>query len=124
MYILEVAMDNLAKGTEIQIDGLGIFKNGSSYEISADAAKEYQSRNAVPSFEHTADGTVVTEMVAGSTILQDFKHVQGITVRRMSSKELEAFKKQTEPEPEEEAPVVSEGQQGPVSAEETTGGES
>ena len=78
----------------------------------------------MPSFEHTADGTVVTEMIAGNTLLQDFKHVQGITVRRMSSKELEAFKKATEPEPEEEAPVVSEGQQDPASAKETTGGES
>ena len=123
MYILEVAMDNLAKGTEVQIDGLGIFKNGSSYEISADAAKEYQSRNAVPSFEHTADGTVVTEMIAGSTLLQDFKKVRGITVRRMSPEEIEAHKKATESEPEEEAPVVSEGQQDPASAKETTGGE-
>ena len=120
MYILKIEMPNLAKGTAVQIDGLGIFKNGEESFISKEQAEEFRTRHVQLHTELHQDGVDVGIESAG-TLLQHFKNSHGVKVRKASDTEIK----------ENTAPVVDKVDEGPVSAQEapsgaanTTGGES
>lgn len=99
MYKMTVQMPNLPKGTKVAIDGLGIFENGYEYDVSAEEAENYRSRNTVQTFHHDDEGNLIVETEIGPTLLQTTKKYDGIDVVKMSSEELEAFKKSVEEDP-------------------------
>lgn len=63
MYILEIEMPNLAKGTEVQIDGLGVFANGESHVIEEDAVEHFLNARAALVTEFTAEGVDVLSLI-------------------------------------------------------------
>lgn len=99
MYKLSLNFPNLAKGAEVQIDGLGVFENGYEYDITTEEADAYRVHNQVLVSELDEEGSATNSVEPGPTLLQAFKSSKGVTVRKMTDKELKAL--------EPEAPVDS-----------------
>jgi hypothetical protein len=75
-YKITFNLPNLPKGQGVAINGLGEFKNGSSYTIDNDQHDQFRAFNSVQ-VDDEETGQVVTEL--GPTLLQaNFQ--EGITV--------------------------------------------
>lgn len=61
MYTVVVQMDNLAPGAEVELDGLGIFKNGEPEALDNDIATHFKNARGV-------------------TPLQAFKNTYGVSI--------------------------------------------
>ena len=88
MYKMTVDFPNLAKGAEVQIDGLGIFENGFEHTIDAELAQSYRDHHTTIVEDFDADGTIVgrhTEQ--GPTLLQAFQNHNGITIASSKTKD-------------------------------------
>jgi hypothetical protein len=86
MYHLKLNLPNMAKGAEVEIDGLGVFRNGHEYEIEPHMAESFRNSHArsVPTFGD--DGSFTQERVLGPTLLQTFKDNPSITVTTVEEK--------------------------------------
>lgn len=81
MYKMTVDFPNLAKGAEVQIDGLGIFENGYEHTVEDDQAQDFRNSHSTVEEEHDEEGNVISHTtVPGPTIVQAFKNTEGITV--------------------------------------------
>lgn len=81
MYKMTVDFPNLAKGAEVQIDGLGIFENGYEHTISDELAQSYRAAHPKTVDEVDDDGELVErKLEQGPTLLTAFKDSLGIVV--------------------------------------------
>ena len=80
MYALKVDFENLAEGTPVELDGLGIFENGGAYVIEDDEAEHFRNFHSVQKIKHDKKGkmTVTTEL--GPTVLEYFEGNPGVEV--------------------------------------------
>jgi len=80
MYEMTIDMDNLAKGADVEVDGLGLFKNGETVEVSDEDAENFRLRHQ--RVEHTFDeeGKLHVEVSPGPTLLEAFRGVDGVEV--------------------------------------------
>lgn len=82
MYKMTVDFPNLAKGAEVQIDGLGSFENGFEHLIDDDAAQAYRLHHSQLVEEYDEEGVVVSRTLEqGPTLAQAFSGQKGITVK-------------------------------------------
>jgi len=86
-YVLELDVPGTPKGQEVEIPGLGVFKNGQSYDITEDEAENYRNANVVAETKtvKVKDGdqkrdVVVSEISQGPTLLQAFQGQEDILV--------------------------------------------
>lgn len=91
MYIVEVDMPNLAKGSTVEIDGLGLFPNGEARPVSADEAAAYRARHVRQETTTDEEGRMIQILVEAPTLLMAFKKVEGVNVRTMSKEERDMF---------------------------------
>ena len=103
MYKLKIDNPNLTPGTEVEIAGLGTFKNGKEYTIEDEAAEYYRVAHPVAvegGEQYTEDGSLVTAAYElGPTLLQAFKDDESIIVTTVKKKAPEkAEKEDAEPE--------------------------
>jgi hypothetical protein len=81
VYEITVDLDGIGKNDEVQIPGLGTFKNGSTYEVTRAEAEAYRSYNTRQEPVHDEDDNIVgAEAVPGPTLLQAFRHTTGVDV--------------------------------------------
>lgn len=85
MYKIEFDMPNLARGTEVQIDGLGTFANGGTYTITNEQAAAFRVAGRKQRFVPDGHGAVDVVTEDGPTVLQAFKDAEGVTVTTTSS---------------------------------------
>lgn len=91
MYKLTLDFPNLTKGAEVQIDGLGIFKNGEEHEIDDALAQDYRNHHSRVVDELDDDGEVIgRKMEQGPTLLQAFQDSAGVTVSTAASSKRQA----------------------------------
>ena len=76
MYEVSIDQPNLPKGAEVQIHGLGVFKNGDSATVSKEDAERFRSLYS------TVDNNGRT--VQGPTLAQASKTMYGVTVTKSS----------------------------------------
>jgi hypothetical protein len=81
MYNLTIDLPNLAKGAEVDIDGLGRFENGGSYEISDDEAEAFRTKHQTVTSEYDSEGNLHTTLEKGPTVAQAFSGDKNVTVR-------------------------------------------
>jgi hypothetical protein len=82
-YKLEFDFPNLAKGTEVQIVGLGTFRNGESYTISERRAAEWRSANTVQSHSYDEAGNLVPDDVQDpGTLYKAFKSNKSVKISK------------------------------------------
>lgn len=94
MYKITFDLPNLAPGAEVEVNGLGRFENGKTYEIDDEQAQTFRDRHMVFDTEYdevpTNDGgtTKVPRYVPkpGPTVLQAFENTVGVTVETYSPK--------------------------------------
>jgi hypothetical protein len=81
MYAVTVKMDNLPRGAEVQVHGLGLLKNGSTTQVNDADAETFRQMNSTQDshFDETT-GTLVTDTMVGPTLLQAFKDSPNVTV--------------------------------------------
>lgn len=92
MYVLTVDIDTLSKGTPVEVDGLGVFENGYSYDISEEQAEAFRIKGTTQSFSHNDQGQLVVKNELGPTLLQAAKRKNSlIEVRAMTDEELREF---------------------------------
>lgn len=101
MYKLKIEMPSLLPGTEVQIHGLGTFKNGKEYEIDDEAAEVYRNANQTQETVATEDGTAVVEVKRGPTLLEAFRGVEGVTVATVKAQKAAESKKTENKEPDQ-----------------------
>jgi hypothetical protein len=87
VYRISVDLPNLGKGQTVEIDGLGIFTNGSEGEVTEEQAEAFRVKHQVAKSETDAEGNMHTEVTLGPTVLQAFKGNKYITVARASDKQ-------------------------------------
>lgn len=80
MYDMTLDLPNLAKGAEVEIDGLGLFENGYTYEIPADLADTFRRKHQRLEGEYNKQGRFEGTIVHGPTLLEAFKNHEGIEV--------------------------------------------
>lgn len=80
MYEVTVNVDSLPKGADVDIDGLGRFKNGSTTKVSKEDAHAFQVKHSTQSFSHTEEGVLEVETELGPTVYEAFKSTDGIDV--------------------------------------------
>ncbi len=109
MYVLTVDIDTLAKGVPVEVDGLGVFENGYSYDISEEEAEAFRIKGTTQSFSHDKDGNLIVKTEVGPTLLQAAKRKNvPLEVRAMSDEELASFNGEEEEEENNEAPEGDE----------------
>jgi len=81
-YVLELDVPGVPKGQEIEIPGLGVFKNGATHEIDEDAAENYRDANVTAEPEVGKNNEILSvEVTRGQTLLQAGNSMmEGITV--------------------------------------------
>jgi hypothetical protein len=83
-YRLTVNQDNLPEGAEVSITGLGVFKNGSTTEVSDNQAEFFRVMNSRILDTRDKDGNILVgnfERVPGSA-LED-ANIFGVTVEKV-----------------------------------------
>jgi hypothetical protein len=94
-YVVTLNQDNLTKGTEVQIHGLGVLKNGETIEVSAEDHERFRLMNQVWEAETDKDGNPLRDdeghelgaYVPGPTLKQ--ANVYGLEVEFVPTKEEE-----------------------------------
>lgn len=90
-YEMAVNHPALPKGAEIQIPGLGVFKNGHSYKISKDEAQGFRVHHTRQVDVTDDSGAVVgSEPELGPTLLQASKSMYGVEVNTPGSSKPES----------------------------------
>lgn len=77
-YNVTVDMPNLPRGEEVEISGLGRFKNGSTTEVSKEDAEAFRTFHQNVRFEHDENGALLTITEQGPTVLQ--ANIPGVVV--------------------------------------------
>lgn len=80
MYKLKIDMPNLAPGATVELDGLGIFQNAGTYEITEAEADVFQSRATVYNSTFDSSGRIIIEKIIGPDLVEAFSEVEGIEV--------------------------------------------
>jgi hypothetical protein len=78
-YTVTVDMPNLHRGEEIEIPGLGLFKNGSTKDVSKEEAEAFRVFHQTAETTYDADENQQTEWTKGPTLLQA-NLPEGVTV--------------------------------------------
>lgn len=102
MYKLKIDKPNLIPGTELEIPGLGIYKNGKEYDISDEQAEAFRYHHSRVVTETDPSGDLGTYSVGtelGPTLLQAFESDDGIIVT--ATKQAKSSS-QTEPEEQDQ----------------------
>jgi len=81
-YTLTVDIPNLGPNEEVQIPGLGTFKNGGTYEVDDELAERYRVAHTtvVPEFDEN-NNLVANNEEQGPTLLEAAKSMYGIEVK-------------------------------------------
>jgi hypothetical protein len=85
VYELDVDVEGLPKGEPLQIMGLGVFENGSSYLITESEAERYRLMNATmePIVDEDTQAVLGAEYTKSPTLLQLSDSLpEGITVSK------------------------------------------
>lgn len=103
MYRFIVNRPGTAPGTELQIHGLGIVKNGHELLVDNEVAERFRVYNATLESHIDESGVVVAEQVKGPTLLQAFKNDPDVTVEVIKEADSKPRK-----EPEEEGAATDQ----------------
>jgi hypothetical protein len=90
-YKLTLKQKNAGRGAELQIVGLGTFKNGSSYMVSDEDAENFR--------------TVQRDLGNDQTLVQAFKHSDYVVVEEVDVAEGREVKSRTAAPPRRDVPV-------------------
>lgn len=80
MYEVTINMENLPEGADVEIDGLGRYKNGSTNEVTKEEADYFRLRHQTVAYSYDKKGNMKQEITPGPTVLEAFKGVDGINV--------------------------------------------
>lgn len=82
MARLKVNLPNQPRGAEIEIPGLGLFKNGSTREVDEDQVEAWRwyNQRAVEVGDRSHDGVAAVEYQRGPTLKQYFENHDHIEV--------------------------------------------
>lgn len=80
MYEMKLDFPNLNKGDLVEVDGLGVFENGASYQISEEEAEQYRSTRPTVTTSTSKKGQMTTTSELGPTLLEDYSKHDHITV--------------------------------------------
>lgn len=80
MYEVTVNMESLPKGADVEIDGLGIFKNGETADVTDEAAEQFRIKHTSVAYEYDDKGNMSQEVTQGPTVLQAFKDSETVSV--------------------------------------------
>jgi hypothetical protein len=103
MYSFTINRPGTAPGTELQIHGLGLVKNGQTTFVSNEDAERFRAMNATLETEIDDDGVTVASQVKGPTLLQAFKNDPDVTVEVVKEGNSKPSKT-----PEDEGPATDE----------------
>lgn len=99
MYKVTLNLPNLSQGAEVELDGLGIFKNGEEKLVSKDEADAFRVKHTTVHTVFDDEGNYVGERFdSGPTLTEAFKSnrwVEVEVVKAPTKKELEAASKET-----------------------------
>lgn len=79
MFTISIDLPDLPKGIEINIDGLGMFENGSSYDITDEEAYGFQVKHQSIQSVTDSDGHTNNTLVLGPSLDEAFakhKHIK------------------------------------------------
>lgn len=80
MYTMTIDLPNLAKGADVEIDGLGLFQNGDTVTVDKDLAETFRQRHQTVESETDQSGNTQRTIVRGPTLLQYFSKHDHIVV--------------------------------------------
>lgn len=92
MYKISFDFPNLAKGTELEIGGLGRFKNGGTYEVSDEDAQNFRVHNqhletvVVEPEDDDDEPTERVDIVLGKTLEDAFDEHPHVHVESVKAK--------------------------------------
>lgn len=81
MYHVTIALPNIDKDEQVELDGLGVFENGYDYSVSRSEADAFHIKH-------------------GRSLADAFEETDGVDVREMTPEELDEFESEPEPEPQ------------------------
>ena len=82
-YKFRIDRPALAPGAELQIHGLGIFKNGEDYIITDAQEVGFRNANATLVSTSSKTGTVVSEVKLGPTLQEAFQEDTSVKVESL-----------------------------------------
>jgi hypothetical protein len=80
MYRFIIDRPGTAPGTELQVHGLGIVKNGQEFLVDDEAAETFRVMNSTLEGSTDEEGNTHVVQVKGATLLQTFKDDPDVTV--------------------------------------------
>lgn len=86
MYTVEVNMPNLAEGVEVEVDGLGVFENGGTYQLSDEEAQFFRQKHSHIETEYGEEGQMSNTLVLGPVLEEAFKDSETIKVTHTEDK--------------------------------------
>jgi hypothetical protein len=86
MYKVDVNLPNVAKGTPVEIDGLGVFVNGSETEVTNADATAFRAKHSHIQTETDDQGQMTNSVVQGPTLSQAFKGNKHIKITKLSKR--------------------------------------
>lgn len=84
MYTISIDLPDLPKGTDVDVDGLGTFENGSVNDISDELAESFRTHHATIDTKLGEDGSHQNSIVLGRSIEEAFADNPNITVEKAS----------------------------------------
>jgi hypothetical protein len=87
MYTVEVNLPNVGKGQPVEIDGLGIFENGTTTEVSDADAQSFRQKHSVMETETDENGGMTNTVKVGPTLSSAFKGHKHIKVKKVGKSE-------------------------------------
>jgi len=107
-YDVTVDLPNLPKGAEVQVNGLGILRNGETAFVTQAQADHWREMNATLAHEYDDKGQLVTKTVKSRTLAQTLGKVRGFEVVKAEAPELDSSTvegPQTEIDTQEQLPL-------------------
>ena len=86
MYKITINKPTLAPGTELQINGLGIVKNGETFFVDEEQAQTFRVMNLTVASTTNRKGEMEVKQVLGPTLLQAFKGDKTVKVETADNK--------------------------------------
>jgi len=105
MYTISINLPDLPEGTEVEVDGLGVFANGSTNDISDELADMFQAKHSTIQTEIGEDGNHQNSIVPGRTLEEAFEGNTSIVVEGKSKAAATSVK----PAKEKSVPTNPEG---------------
>lgn len=86
MYVIKIDLPGRSEGVAVEIDGLGIFKNGEDHEISDEQAEAFITKHVKVSYQYDEENKRIHAVTETFTFEELIARIKGVSILNEKSK--------------------------------------